>query len=227
MHEPGSDHDHDHDHEHEHEHEHTGFQADHAQPDPEIALMEAALRELLIEKGVFSALDLQRAIQAMEARGPAKGAAIVARAWTDPGFRERLLAHANSTVTEFGVNMGLAELVVLENTPEIHNLVVCTLCSCYPRALLGIPPSWYKTKAYRSRVVREPRPVLEEFGLTLPPEVRVRVHDSTADLRFLVLPERPAGTQDWDRDRLAALVTRDSLIGVARALEPGAIAQAG
>jgi nitrile hydratase alpha subunit len=218
MHDPGADHGHDHG--HDHDRAHGVFQTDHVEPDPEIALMEAALRELLIEKGVFSAQDLQRAIQAMEARGPAKGAAIVARAWTDPEFRHRLLTHANSAVMEFGVNMGLAELVVLENTRDTHNLVVCTLCSCYPRALLGIPPSWYKTRAYRSRVVREPRTILEEFGLTLPPQVRVRVHDSTADLRFLVLPQRPASTQGWDRDRLASLVTRDSLIGVARALEP-------
>lgn len=182
--------------------------------------MEAALRELLIEKGVFTAADIQRAMTAMEARTPERGAAVVARAWVDPDFKAALLAHANSAVARFGVSMGLAKLTVVENTPDTHNLIVCTLCSCYPRALLGIPPSWYKSKAYRSRAVREPRAVLAEFGLRLPDSVRLRVHDSTADLRFIVLPERPAGTDGWSEERLAGLVARDSLIGVARALGP-------
>lgn len=206
-----------------HTHDHSS-PADHAAPDPEIALMEAALRELLIEKGIFSATDLQRAIEAMEARGPAVGAAIVARSWVDPAFRDALFRHANSAVAQFGVNMGLADLVVLENTADCHNLVVCTLCSCYPRALLGIPPSWYKTKAYRSRAVREPRAVLAEFGLILDSEVAVKVHDSTADLRFIVIPQRPAGTEGWSEERLLRLVTRDSLIGVGLALDPTEVA---
>ena len=200
-------------------HEHPPA-AEHREPDSVIALMEEALRELLIEKGIFSAAELQRAIEAMEARSPALGAGIVARAWVDPTFRDSLFSHANSAVARFGVNMGLAELMALENTPDCHNLVVCTLCSCYPRAMLGIPPSWYKSRAYRSRAVIDPRGVLAEFGLILPDGVRVRVHDSTADLRFIVVPERPAGTEGWSEERLARLVTRDSLIGVARALNP-------
>lgn len=207
---------------HEHVHDHSP-PAEHQEPDPEITLMEMALRELLIEKGIFSAAELQRAIETMEARGPARGAAIVARAWVDSAFRDSLLRHANSAVSHFGVNMGLAELVAIENTSDCHNLVVCTLCSCYPRALLGIPPGWYKSKAYRSRAVHEPRAVLLEFGLALPHDVRVRVHDSTADLRFIVVPQRPAGTEGWSEERLARLVTRDSMIGVARALEPAVV----
>ena len=193
------------------------------EPDPEIALKEMALRELLIEKGVFTAADIRRAMEAMEARGPALGGRIVARAWSEPSFRRRLLTHANGAVAEFGVDMGLAELTVVENTPALHNVIVCTLCSCYPRALLGIPPSWYKSKAYRSRVVREPRAVLAEFGTHLPGDVVVRVHDSTADLRYMVLPRRPAGTDDWEEETMAALVTRDSLVGVTAALSVPAV----
>lgn len=210
-------------HTHDGHHDHAP-PTEHRAPDPEIALMEMALRALLIEKGIFSATDLQRAIEAMEARGPARGAEIVARAWVDPAFRDRLFSHANSAVAQFGVSMGLAELVALENTSHCHNLVVCTLCSCYPRALLGIPPGWYKTRAYRARAVREPRAVLAEFGLVLPPDMRVRVHDSTADLRFIVVPQRPAGTEGWNEERLARLVTRDSLIGVATARDPAEVA---
>lgn len=210
-------------HTHGEPHDHS-LQTEHRPPDPEIALMEMALRELLIEKGIFSAVELQRAIETMEARGLARGAAIVARAWVDPTFSDRLFRHANLAVAEFGVNMGLAELVAIENTPDCHNLIVCTLCSCYPRALLGIPPGWYKTKAYRSRAVLEPRVVLAEFGLVLPHDIRVRVHDSTADLRFIVVPQRPVGTEGWSDEQLARLVTRDSLIGVAQALEPAVVA---
>jgi nitrile hydratase len=214
---------HGHDHHHDHDDAHPGT-GDHAEPDPGIALMEQALRELLIEKGIFSAAELQRAMEAMEARSPATGAAVVARAWVDADFRHQLMTHANSAVARFGVNMGLAELKAIENTPECHNIVVCTLCSCYPRALLGIPPRWYKTRSYRSRAVREPRAVLAEFGLVLPETVGVRVHDSTADLRFIVVPERPAGTEGWSEERLARLVTRNSLVGVARALDPSELA---
>ncbi|MSP89253.1 MAG: nitrile hydratase subunit alpha [Alphaproteobacteria bacterium] len=190
------------------------------EPDPAIALQEMALRELLIEKGIFTADDIRRAMEAMEARSPAMGARVVARAWSDQAFKTALLTHGNSAVATFGVSMGVAELTVVENTPEVHNVIVCTLCSCYPRALLGIPPSWYKSKSYRSRVVRDPRGVLAEFGTTLPPGMKVRVHDSTADLRFLVLPRRPAGTDGWYADALASLVTRDCLIGVAMARAP-------
>jgi nitrile hydratase len=198
-----------------------GHEPHEREPDPEIVLKEAALRDLLIEKGIFTADDIRRAMEAMEARSPAMGARIVARAWTDPAFKTALLAHANSAVAQFGINMGVAELTVVENSADVHNVIVCTLCSCYPRALLGIPPSWYKSKSYRSRTVRDPRGVLAEFGTVLPPGTTVRVHDSTADLRFLVLPRRPAGTEGWDADALARLVTRDSLIGVATALAPG------
>lgn len=193
-------------------HDHTPLPE--REPDPETALKESALRELLIEKGILSAADIRRAMEAMEARGPATGARVVARAWTDPAFRQRLFAHPNGAVAELGVNMGLAELTVVENSSQLHNVVVCTLCSCYPRALLGIPPSWYKSKSYRSRVVRDPRSVLAEFGTHLPDDIAIRVHDSSADLRFMVLPLRPAGTDEWDEERLAALVTRDCLIGV-------------
>jgi len=211
------------DHPDTHHHDHAS-PAEHGAPDAEIALMETALRELLIEKGIFSATDLQRAIETMEARGPTRGAEIVARAWIDPPFRDALFHHANSAVAQFGVNMGLAELVALENTADCHNLVVCTLCSCYPRALLGIPPSWYKTRAYRARAVREPRAVLAEFGFVLSADMRIRVHDSTADLRFIVVPQRPAGTEGWSEQQLTRLVTRDSLIGVATALDPAEVA---
>lgn len=204
----------DHDHP-KHDHESTEHK-----PDPEIALKEAALRELLLEKGIFTTDDIRRAMEAMEARSPAMGARVVARAWIDPRFKEMLLAHANSAVAEFGITMGVAELMVVENTDEVHNVIVCTLCSCYPRALLGIPPSWYKSRAYRSRLVRDPRAVLAEFGTILPSSVAVHVHDSTADLRFLVLPRQPARTEGWNADALASLVTRDSLIGVTLPRDP-------
>ncbi len=184
-------------------------------------LLETAVRELLIEKGVVTADEVRGAIEAMDARGPAQGARIVARAWTDAGYRERLLADGGAAARELGIDVGATRLVAVENTPRVHNLIVCTLCSCYPRMVLGLPPDWYKSKAYRSRAVREPRAVLTEFGTELAPEVEVRVHDSTADMRYLVLPLRPAGTEDWSEARLANLVTRDAMIGVARARAPG------
>jgi nitrile hydratase len=146
---------------------------------------------------------------------------MVARAWTDPAYKARLLADAKPAATELGINVAVApELVVLENTADVHHVVVCTLCSCYPKAILGIPPAWYKSRAYRSRVVREPRAVLREFGTEIPDHVDVRVVDSTADMRYLILPARPAGTEGWDEARLAALVSRDSMIGVAPARDP-------
>ncbi|HYX64892.1 MAG TPA: nitrile hydratase subunit alpha, partial [Burkholderiales bacterium] len=140
---------------------------------------------------------------------------VVARAWTDENFRQRLLANGSAACEELGLEIPGLRLVVVENTPQVHNVIVCTLCSCYPRVLLGIPPDWYKSRSYRSRMVREPRAVLKEFGLELPEAVAIRVHDSTADMRYLVLPMRPAGTEDWDEPSLAGLVTRDSMIGVA------------
>ena len=179
-------------------------------------VMEIALRELLIEKGIFSADDVRRAVEAMDARTPALGARVVARAWTDPAYKARLLANGSDAVRELGIDVGATRLIVVENTQHQHNLVVCTLCSCYPRTVLGLPPDWYKSRAYRSRAVHEPRAVLAEFGTVLDPTIEVRVHDSTADMRYLVLPERPRGTEGWSEERLAALVTRDSMIGVTR-----------
>lgn len=175
-----------------------------------------AVRELLIEKDVFSANDMRRAIEAMDARTPAQGARVIARALVDPAYKARLLADGSAAVEELGIDMGTTKLVVVENTPTVHNIIVCTLCSCYPRMLLGVPPSWYKSREYRSRVVREPRAVLAEFGTKLSDDVDVRVHDSTADMRYLVLPMRPTGTGEMGEEELAALVTRDTMVGVAQ-----------
>lgn len=179
-------------------------------------VMEIAVRELLIAKGIVTADDVRGAIEAMDARSPAQGARVVARAWTNPAFKARLLADGTAGVRELGIDMAATRLIVVENTAKLHNLVVCTLCSCYPRMVLGLPPDWYKSRAYRSRAVREPRAVLLEFGTFVADDVELRVHDSTADMRYLVLPERPPGTQGWSEERLAELVTRDSMIGVAR-----------
>jgi nitrile hydratase subunit alpha len=207
-------HPHDHDHDHAHPHDHAG--RDEPRPLAYHQALEVAVRELLIEKGIVTADDVRRTVEAMEARTPALGARLVARAWVDPAYRERLLADGSSAALELDVQVGATKLLVVENRPGVHNLVVCTLCSCYPRAVLGIPPDWYKSRSYRSRAVREPRAVLREFGTQIPDDVELRVHDSTADLRYLVLPERPDGTDGWDEQRLAALVTRDSMIGVTR-----------
>ena len=176
--------------------------------------MEAAVRELLIEKEILTAEDIRHAIEDMDSRTPERGAEVVARAWVDPEFKRRLLENAPAAVSELDIDLGPLNLVVLENTPEAHNLIVCTLCSCYPRFLLGLPPDWYKSREYRSRSVREPRAVLREFGTEIPDNVPVRVHDSTADLRYLVLPQRPEGTDDCSEQDLAALVGRDAMIGV-------------
>lgn len=184
-------------------------------------VMEIAVRELLIEKGVCTAAEIAAEIDAMAARSPADGARLVARAWSDPAFRDRLLGDASAASREMGLDIGALKLIALENTAETHNIVVCTLCSCYPRNLLGPPPDWYKSRAYRSRTVREPRAVLAEFGVTLPDGVAVRVHDSTADMRYVVVPARPAGTDGMDPEALAALVTRDSMIGTGLARAPG------
>jgi nitrile hydratase len=178
-------------------------------------LMEVSLRELLVDKGVVSEDAIAGAIAAMRARGPERGAAMVARAWLDPAYQERLLADGSKAAEELGFEVPGLRLIVVQNTPREHNVIVCTLCSCYPRMLLGIPPEWYKSRPYRSRVVREPRKVLAEFGTRIPAKVRIRVHDSNADMRYLVLPMRPAGTRGWSEQRLAATVSRDCLIGVA------------
>ncbi|MEZ5842705.1 MAG: nitrile hydratase subunit alpha [Hyphomicrobiaceae bacterium] len=209
------DHDHGHAHDHDHPHDHGPFQPDHDRgPATPYEVLERALRCLLIEKGVLTSAEVQSQIDLMDSRGIALGAKVVARAWADPAYKARLLADTRAALAELGIDIGtLAEFRTIENTPETHNVVVCTLCSCYPKLLLGIPPAWYKSLAYRSRVVRDPRGVLAEFGLTLPAGVEVRVHDSTADLRYLVLPMRPEGTDALDEAALAALVTRDSMIG--------------
>src|ERR1044072_8769185 len=174
-----------------------------------------AIEALLLEKGVLTEAEVQDRISYMEARSPANGAKLVARAWVDPEFKERLLSDTKAAALELGIDAsGPVEFVVLENTRRVHNLIVCTLCSCYPRAILGRPPDWYKSFDYRQRSVADPRGVMREFGLDLPDDVEVRVHDSTADIRYLVLPLRPANTEGWSEEDLAKLVTRDSLIGV-------------
>ncbi len=177
-------------------------------------LMEVTLRELLVEKGVLTEDAIAGAMATMRARGPERGAAMVARAWLDPAYRRRMLADGSKAAEELGFEVPGLRLIVVENTSRTHNVIVCTLCSCYPRMLLGLPPQWYKSKPYRSRVVREPRKVLAEFGTPIPAKMKIRVHDSNADMRYLVLPMRPAGTKGWSEQRLAATVTRDCLIGV-------------
>ncbi len=181
----------------------------------EYEIMVHAIKELLIEKGVITGEDIRKTLEFMDTRTPALGAKVVARAWTDPEFKKRLLANGTSAVAEMGIPMGDAELIVVENSKDVHNIIVCTLCSCYPRTVLGLPPDWYKSRNYRSRVVVEPRAVLKEFGTELPDAVTLRTHDSNADMRYLVLPERPAGTEGWSQEQLAAIVTRDCMVGVA------------
>jgi nitrile hydratase len=178
-------------------------------------LMEISLRELLVEKGVVTEEQIAEEVEAMRKRGYERGARVVARAWMDPEYKKRLLENGTRACEELGLELPALKLVVVENTAEVHNAIVCTLCSCYPRMLLGIPPEWYKSRNYRSRMVREPRAVLAEFGLHIAENVAIRVHDSTADMRYMVLPMRPAGTEGWTEERLAAIVNRDSMIGVA------------
>lgn len=202
-------------------HDHsTTFQPDIKEPTEEWEFVEIALRELLIEKGVFSSRDIADTIEAWEQKTPENGAQIVAKAWVDADFKARLLADGTQTVAELGYVIEGTKLVVVENTDELHHMVVCTLCSCYPRPILGIPPLWYKSRDYRARAVREPRAILTEFGTSIPDGTEVRVLDSTADIRYLVLPKRPAGTEDMSEAQLAALVTRDSMIGTATAKLP-------
>jgi nitrile hydratase alpha subunit len=185
------------------------------QPYDYFQLMEVSLRELLVEKGVVTEDAIAGAVALMRARGPERGAAMVARAWVDPDYKARLLADGSRAAEELGFEVPGLKLIVVENNPRTHNAIVCTLCSCYPRVLLGIPPEWYKSRPYRSRMVREPRKVLAEFGLRIAPKVQLRVHDSNADMRYMVLPMRPEGTEGWREAELARLVTRDCLIGVA------------
>jgi nitrile hydratase len=184
-------------------------------------VLVAALRELLVAKGLIGADEVRAMVETLDAHGPTIGAGLVARAWVDPDFKARLLDDATAVVEQSGIdNYDDTRFIVLEQTPQVHNLVVCTLCSCYPRPLLGLPPDWYKSRPYRSRAVREPRAVLAEFGTRVPEDVRIRVHDSTANMRYLVMPMRPAGTDGWSEQQLADLVTRDSMIGVSTARTP-------
>jgi nitrile hydratase len=212
---------HDHDHAPEHAHVHRYP----ARPDQDDTLtyyraLEAAVRELLIDKGVISAEEVRRQVEEMDGRNAGRGAKMVARAWLEPAYKERMLQDGARAAEEIGLDVGPLKLVVVENTAAVHNVIVCTLCSCYPRMLLGLPPDWYKSRSYRSRVVREPRVVLAEFGTVIPDDVLIRVHDSTADMRYLVAPRRPEGTENWSEVELARLVTRDSMIGVALADKP-------
>jgi nitrile hydratase subunit alpha len=193
--------------------------------EPPAAARARALEELLVEKGVVSREQVRREIDWLVSRSPADGARLVARAWVDPEFKGRLLADARAAALELALDPGPSPVVeAVENTETVHHMVVCTLCSCYPRALLGPPPAWYKSLPYRSRAVSDPRGVLREFGVELDDDVEVHVHDSTADIRYLVVPRRPADTGSLTEDELAALVTRDSMIGVAQPLAPAAAA---
>ena len=176
--------------------------------------MQAAVEELLVLRGVLTQAGIDRQVEAMDARNYRLGSRVVARAWTDAAYKARLIADPRTAIAELGINIGPTHLIVVDDTPAVHNVVVCTLCSCYPRMLLGVPPHWYKSREYRSRVVREPRAVLAEFGTVLADDVDIRVHDSTADMRYMVLPLQPQGTGHLDEAALAELVTRDSLIGV-------------
>ena len=211
-----------HDHSH-HDHSHADG---HHHPEPESfpALRTRALESLLIEKGLLASDAVDALVQVYEQDiGPLNGARVVARAWVDPEYKRRLLADASAAISELGLDGDRTPLVVVENTPSVHNVIVCTLCSCYPWAVLGLPPTWYKSPAYRSRAVIEPRAVLREFGLELAENVEIRVWDSSAEQRYLVLPERPAGTDALSESELAALVIRDSMIGVATVKAPALV----
>lgn len=212
THDPHDDHDHDHDHGDPH-----APRIDHdAGPASPYEVLERAMRELLIDKGVLSHQEIAAQIDLMDSRSPSLGAKVIARAWTDPAFKAQLLADTRAALQSMDIDIGsIAEFRVIENTPDVHNVVVCTLCSCYPKMLLGVPPAWYKSLSYRSRTVAAPRDVLAEFGLAIPASAEVRVHDSTADLRYIILPRRPEGTEGWSAAELEALVTRDCMIGTA------------
>jgi nitrile hydratase len=225
---------HDHEHRDEHGHGHVHGHGGHATDDPahphnaplsDVQLRVKALESLLTEKGLVDPAALDELIDTYETKvGPRNGARVVAKAWVDPEFKGRLLADATATLADLGyIGRQGEDILVLENTPKVHNLVVCTLCSCYPWPVLGLPPVWYKSAPYRSRAVLDPRGVLREVGVELPDDVEVRVWDSTAELRYLVLPERPPGTEGLSEEELAALVTRDAMIGVAQVKAPGTL----
>ena len=199
---------HDHDH-----HKAHGRDFDEGPPS-EYEIVSRAIQELLVEKGVISAEQVRARMEQFDADFPYRGPRVIAHAWADPDFKARLLADGKRACAEFGVDLEADRLIAVENTPEVHNVIVCTLCSCYPRALLGMPPTWYKSENYRRRVVREPRAVLREFGTVIAEHMSVRVHDSNADMRYVVIPMRPDGTDGWTEDQLAEILTRDTLVGV-------------
>jgi nitrile hydratase alpha subunit len=205
---------HDHEHDHGHDHDRT-FQPDIEDLEPSrYELMTYAMKELLLEGGHVTDEEIRKCQDKLESIEPAQGSRVIAKAWTDEAFKQRLLDDGNAALSELGIDAGGAKMTVVENTDDVQNVVVCTLCSCYPRGVLGMPPDWYRSKAYRSRVVIEPRTVLKEFGTEVPDDVTVRVHDSLADLRYLVIPKRPTGTDNWTEDQLAAIVSRDNMVGV-------------
>jgi nitrile hydratase alpha subunit len=203
-----------HEHEHAHEHDDHAPQEDAEGPPSRFEIMSRAMQELLEAKGVVTAEQIRRRMEVFEEDFPYRGGRVIAHAWVDTAFKQRLLEDGRAACAEFGIELEAERLIAVENTPAVHNVIVCTLCSCYPRALLGMPPTWYKSKNYRSRVVFEPRAVLKEFGTELPDPVTVRVHDSNADMRYVVIPMRPKGTEGWTEERLAGLLTRDTLVGV-------------
>jgi len=204
-----------HDHSHDHANDHNPIESSGDVPPSYYEVMETSLRELLIEKQLIAPGEIRRQLEVLDSRTPALGAKVVARAWVDPEFRCRLLEDGRSACEDFGITFyDDTKLIVLENTDKVHNLIVCTLCSCYPRPVLGLPPDWYKAKPYRARAVKEPRSVLKEFGTHIPDDVEIRVSDSTSMVRYLVLPRRPEGTKDFTEEQLADLVTRDAMIGV-------------
>jgi nitrile hydratase alpha subunit len=202
-------------HPHQSDHDHDDLSQSAGEAPGYYEIMETAVRELLVERRLIDPGEIRRQIEVLDSRTPALGAKVVARAWVDPAYRARLLANGRAACEELDISFyDDTQLIVLENTQTVHNLIVCTLCSCYPRPVLGLPPDWYKLKPYRARAVREPRAVLAEFGTVITDDIEIRVSDSTAQVRYLVLPKRPEGTDDLDEAQLAALVTRDAMIGV-------------
>ncbi len=204
-----------HDHGHEHD-DHEALVVEDGAGNLEAQIIIDALQDVLIAKGLLTAPEVTKEIEKLESPGIHLGAKVVAKAWVDPAYKERLLSNGKSAIQEAGVPVGEAQIVVVENTEDVHNLITCTLCSCYPRSILGQPPSWYISKAYRARAVREPRAVLSEFGLDLDPEIKLIVHDSNADMRYLVLPQAPENAADMNAEELEATITRDHLVGVSR-----------